>query len=217
MNSLQQRTGACAFFGMAVCYLCMFVIYGVVLSIPHQAEITEKLSYLIQHKTLISITDTVGYLVFGCLLLVGVVSLYRRSQHTGSQLIDIGSLFGIIWVGLMMSAGMISLIGLEQVAIHFQTNPSQATSLFYAYTTIVNGLGGGIELVGGLWVLLISIASIRHTSFPKLISILGILVGSVGVLTLLHTISEFKMLFGLSQIIWFICVGVVLLRKPLIT
>lgn len=39
-----------------------------------------------------------------------------------------------------------------------------------------------------------------------------LVVGSLGILTVLHTVPYLKDAFGISQLIWFIWLGVVLLR-----
>ena len=43
--------------------------------------------------------------------------------------------------------------------------------------------------------------------------ILGVLVGAVGVLTIIPSLNALVGVFGLSQIIWFVWLGIVLLRS----
>ena len=77
---------------------------------------------------------------------------------------------------------------------------------------IVNALGGGIELVGGMWVLLLSIVGLRPHIFPRLLCWVGFLVGVFGVLTVFPSLPFIKEAFGLTQIVWFVWVGTVLCR-----
>jgi hypothetical protein len=65
---------------------------------------------------------------------------------------------------------------------------------------VTEGLGGDNEIVGGIWVLLISLGSFKNSLFSKSLNILGVLVGLSGILTVLP-FDVFKELFGISQII----------------
>jgi hypothetical protein len=64
-----------------------------------------------------------------------------------------------------------------------------------------------------LWVLLISAASFRSATFPKAFGYLGIVVGLAGVLTVVPMLKDLAMIFGISQILWFAWIGIVMLRR----
>ena len=73
--------------------------------------------------------------------------------------------------------------------------------------------GGGIEVVGDLWVLIISIASLRARALiHKVVNLIGLVVGVCGIVTVMLARSELGAIFGLLQIVWFFAVGAVLLR-----
>lgn len=211
-DNTHEVLGAFTSMGMALCYVFMFVVYGVLLPSPASQEVGDIIAFLTENALLLAVTNGVGYLLFGCLLLVTVQSVHKVI-HTGfSILLNSASVFGVLWVGLMMCAGMIELIAMHKVSELSLAGSEQAVPLFYAASTIANALGGGIEIVGGLWVLLLSIAGLRAGTLSKGVHILGIWVGIFGVLTLLHTVSELKEVFGLSQILWFVWLGVALLK-----
>jgi hypothetical protein len=73
-------------------------------------------------------------------------------------------------------------------------------------------LGGAVELPGGLWLLLVSWAAWRGGELPKGLNYLGLLVGAAGVLTAVPTLGELGAVFGLGSIVWFLWLGIVLLR-----
>ena len=74
-------------------------------------------------------------------------------------------------------------------------------------------IGGGVEVVGGLWVLGISAAALRSRAvLPNSINLLGLVVGVCGAVTIVPVLSEMGAVFGLLQIVWFVGVGIVLLR-----
>ena len=193
---------------MAVCYITLFILFGLFISIPQSDVFSDKVMSLTEQKLLLQVAYFIGYLVFGCLLLITVQALHSRLHSSHSLCLNSASLFGLIWVVLMMCSGMIALVGLDQVIAAHSAGSTDASSLYLTVFTLVDALGGGIELVGGLWVLLVSIVALLTGNFSRGFNYFGILVGSLGILTLLQSIPEFKDAFGLTQIIWFIWLGV---------
>lgn len=211
-DSKLSRFGALAFCLMPVCYLGMFIIFGALLAIPQDLDINERITYVMAEQDLIRIAYLLGYFIFGILLLVAVQAIHNRFLGVSRHLLNSASLFGFIWVVLMMCAGMIVLVGMNTMIAMNLKDPQAAAILFYSYTTVVNALGGGIELVGGMWVLLLSIAGLRSPIFSRSLCVLGLLVGAFGVLTVFPSLPFTKEAFGLTQIVWFVWVGTVLCR-----
>jgi len=204
-NTQLMRYGAISLFTMPLCYVCMFVIFGLVLNIPQSDILNEKIAYIAHNQGVISIAYIIGYLVFGILLLITVQASHIMLTKNKSYTLNTASAFGFIWVVLMMCSGMIALAGMNtMVNIHAQ-DQQHAEIVYYVYATVVNALGGGIELVGGLWVFLLSIAGLRTQQVTKALCVFGIIVGVLGMLTVYQGLPEFKKAFGLSQIVWFIC------------
>ena len=210
-DSKLQFWGAIAFFSMALCYICLFITFGLVLDFPSPDNLGDLINYVAKNQSIVIVAYFLGYLIFGILLLVGVQAIHNRLSTFSSHLLNTGSTFGLIWVVLMMCSGMIAVIGINTMVKLHTTGSPYAETLFYVYSTITNSLGGGIELVGGLWVFLLSVVGLRFNQFSKSLNFLGLIVGTLGILTLYQGIPEFKDAFGLSQIIWFAWMGVVLL------
>ncbi|MEN1729422.1 MAG: hypothetical protein AAGJ52_13380, partial [Pseudomonadota bacterium] len=121
---------------------------------------------------------------------------------------------GFIWAGLVIASGMIASVGLSTVAEVHVNDPEAAASLWSTIGVLQNGLGGGVEIVGGLWVLLISLGSWREaTGFPTWLNGLGFIVGVAGILTLIPSLTSLGAVFGLTQIAWFLGVAAVLRRS----
>lgn len=76
-----------------------------------------------------------------------------------------------------------------------------------------NGLGGGNEIVGGIWVLLVSWAALRGARLPRALNYLGVVIGVAGLVTIVPALEAVRAIFGLGLIVWFVWVGVVLLRS----
>ncbi|MBK7021560.1 MAG: hypothetical protein IPH38_18700 [Candidatus Microthrix sp.] len=74
--------------------------------------------------------------------------------------------FAGIWAALMYASGMISNVGIEAVADLAASEPDRAVAVWSTLDIVTNGLGGGNELVGGIWILLVSIAGLITTRLP---------------------------------------------------
>jgi hypothetical protein len=61
--------------------------------------------------------------------------------------------------------------------------------------------------------LLVSLAALRAGGLPKGLNILGLLVGAVGIISIVPGLTDLTGVFGVSQIIWFVWLGIVLLRS----
>lgn len=213
LNSPLKCNSAWVFFAMPMCYVGMFIVFGVVLEFPHSGTIGDKVAYIVTQEFNLSLAYIIGYLVFGSLLLIAVQTTYNQLNTTTSQLLKYASAFGFIWVVLMMCSGMIAVVGLNtMVKLHGQGS-LHAETLFLIYTTVVNGLGGGIELVGALWVFLISLHGLKSSQMSQALNLFGLVVGITGILTLYQAVPEFKDAFGILQIVWFVLMGLTLLKK----
>jgi hypothetical protein len=69
------------------------------------------------------------------------------------------------------------------------------------------------EILGGFWALLVSLAALRVGGLPKGPIFLGLLVGVVGIITILPGLIDLVGVFALGQIVWFVWLGIVLLRS----
>ena len=76
-----------------------------------------------------------------------------------------------------------------------------------------DGLGGGIEVVGGLWVLLVSWAALWARGLPRALNYLGMVIGVSGLLTVVPVLEVLGAVFGLGLIVWFAWLGIVMLRS----
>ena len=95
------------------------------------------------------------------------------------------------------------------------TDPTQAALTWQGIEPAIDGLGNANgEILGGLMTLLISLAALRAGGLPKGVNILGLVVGTVGIISLVPALTgTLGPVFGLGQIIWFIWLGIVLLRS----
>ncbi len=73
--------------------------------------------------------------------------------------------------------------------------------------------GGGNEITGGMWILLVSVAGLQTKTLPLPVNAIGLLVGAAGVASTIPALSAVTMVFGLGFILWFFAVGGALLFR----
>ena len=213
MKSFQKLGGFSAFY-LAIAYLVGIVIFLFVLDYPSIVEPSQKMDLLVKHQNLIYITNILMYVVFGFFLVVLVLSLYARLKDRSPVIMQIAAAIGIIWAGTLIGSGMVANSGIAPAIALFQDNPVQATAYWLGIESVANGLSGANgEILGGLMTLLISFAGIRGGGLPKILNYLGILVGAVGIVSTVPALKDLTGIFGMSQIIWFIWLGINLLKN----
>lgn len=209
MNTLQKAGGVSALLE-ALIYISAFVFFGAFWSFPTDADAVQKFYFLAENQTILSIVNFIMYVLFGMLLAVLVLALHERLKTQTPTLSKLSAMFGGIWVGLVIASGMISNIGLAAAIELSIKDPEQAMTLWQVIYAVVEGIGGGNEIVGGLWVLLLSIAAIKGQVLQKSLNYLGVFVGIVGILTV-YPAEVFTEIFGVSQIVWFSWLGISML------
>ena len=109
---------------------------------------------------------------------------------------------------------MLRLTDLGVISALHATDPAAAADLWPALAAVEDGLGGGVEVPGGLWVLLLGVAALRAPArlLPRPLAVLGVVVGGAGLLTLVPGVEAFEAVFGLGMIAWFVWTGLVLVR-----
>jgi hypothetical protein len=152
--------------------------------------------------------------IFGIFLVVLALALYERLNTATPTIIRTATAIGIIWAGVLIASGMVANAGIAPVVTLYSKDPVQAALTWLAIESVANGLGGANgEILGGLLTLLISWAALQVSGLPKALNYLGILVGVVGIISTVPGLSDLAGLFGMSQILWFVWLGIVLLRR----
>lgn len=206
-----QKAGALAAWALALCYIIGFAIFIFYLDPPSFAEPVERVTFLIANKILLLSAMSIIYIFAGLALLVLVLALHERLKAEAQSLMQVATAIGIIWVGVLVASGMIYTTGAESVIKLYATDPERAATLWIAVGLVQNGLGGGTELLGGLWIITVSWIALRSGKLSKPLNWLGFLIGIAGVFSIVPAWNVFVDIFGLSQIVWFIWVGAVML------
>lgn len=213
MKNLQKLGGFAALY-LAVAYLTGIVLFLFVLDYPSIVEPAQKVALVVDKQMVIYITNLFMYVIFGFFLVVLTLALYERLKAASAAIIRTATAVGIIWAGALIASGMVANAGIAPVVALYGKDPTQAALTWLAIESVANGLGGANgEILGGLFTLFISWAALQVNGLPKGLSYLGILVGAVGIISTVPGLSVLTGLFGMSQILWFIWLGIVLLRR----
>jgi len=214
MSKLQKWGGAAALYE-ALAYIIGFIGFMAVVNVGGIADPLEKVAAIVENQGLLTALHLVVYVAWGAALVVLSLALHERLDGRASPLARTATAFGIIWSVLVIASGMIYNVGMETVAGLQASNPELAATVWLAIESVFNGLGGGVEVVGGIWVLLLSVAGLRNGRLPRLFNYFGFLVGAAGVVSVVPALSEISAsIFGLTQIVWFAWLGIALLRRP---
>lgn len=213
MKTLQKSGGIAALY-MAISHLIGIVIFIVILDVLSITDPAQKLAMNIEKQTVIFSTNLLMYVFFGFALIVLSLALYDRLKSGSPAIMQAATAIGIIWAGSLIASGMVANTGLATVAALYAKDPAQAVLTFQAIEAMANGLGNANgEILGGMWTLLVSLAALRSGGLPKGLNILGISVGAIGIITIIPALNALTGIFGLGQIVWFVGLGMVLLRS----
>jgi hypothetical protein len=209
-----QRFGGFAALYMAIANLIGFVIFLVILDYLNISNPTEKVALNVDKQQIVFSTNLLMYVFFGLALIVFVLALYDRLKTHAQGLMQVATAVGFLWAGSLIASGMVANAGLTTIVPLFAKDPAQAALTWQGIETVTNGLGNANgEILGGTLTLLISLVGLRTKNLPKALNILGLVVGIVGIVTILPALNSIVGVFGLGQVIWFAWLGIVLLRS----
>lgn len=210
-----QKLGGAAALLEAVAYLVGIVVGFTVLAPFMSGELDpgETVAFLAGHRAILYAWNQIILVGFGLVLVVLALALHARLKAGAPALMQVATALGFIWAGLALASGMIFNVGTSVVVDLRGSDPAQAGSVRLAIAAVQDGLGGGNEIVGGAWTLLVSWAALRAGGLSRALNYLGVLVGAAGLITIIPALGEpGGIIFGLGQLIWFVWLGIAMLR-----
>ena len=214
MKTLQKFGGFAALY-LAVAHLIGMVLFLVVLDYLSMTDPAQRVALLVEKQMVIFSTNLLMYVFFGFFLIVLSLALYDRLKSGAPAIMQVATVIGIIWAGSLIASGMVANAGIAPVVTLFAKDPAQAALTWQGFESVASGLSNGNgEILGGLWALMVSLAALRAGGLPKGLNILGLLAGAMGIISIVPGLSEMMGgIFGLISIVWFIWLGIVLLRS----
>jgi hypothetical protein len=212
MTNLQKMGGIAALYA-GVAYIVGMMGFLLVVGWPDDP--VQQVAVLVDNQVSLHVLYLIVYQVWAVFLVVLTLALYERLKADSPAMVQTATAIGIIWATVVIASGMIFNIGMDNVVNLYSEDPAQATTVWLVIESVSNAIGGGNEILGGLWMLLISWAALRAGGLPKALNYLGIAIGAAGILSALPGLGDVGLVFGLVQIAWFIWVGIVMLRGNL--
>jgi len=210
-----RTLGALAAFYLAGAYLVGMAYFLLVVDFPNVHDPLDKIALFAQHLRGLQLTYLAIYVVFGVVLVMLAWTLHTRLSISSPNTMRVATSIALIWAGVLIAGGMAKNLGMESVVALHADDPTRAATVWLGIETVAAGMtGANGELLGGLWTLLVSLAAWRARAFPRAIAALGLIAGAAGVVSTVPGVSVLVAGFGLTQLAWFVGVGIALLRPP---
>lgn len=207
------KIGGYAALGCGLTYVVGLALYLTVLAPLGSGDYHAKIAFAADNHTVLTIWNLTIYVLNAILLAVLAVALWDRFRPASPALAQVSLTFGTIWATQVLAAGMVANVGLKEALSVYSSDPERAANLYQIFLTVENGLGGGNEIAGGIWLLTLSIAGFMTKRISKGLSILGAVSGVSGLASGIPALSDtLGLIFGLGSIVWFFWAGVALLR-----
>jgi hypothetical protein len=193
---------------MALAYVSGIIIFIIVLRYPELTSDIDKLKMIVEMKSAVFATNIFLYVLFGPILVLFILFLKSQLRNNGTLLIEFSSTIGFIWAGSLVASGMISNAAIKPLAELLNESPEKAVHLWKILDSIPTGLGNGNgEILGGLMTLGFGIAMLMEADFNRGLGIFGILVGVIGIISLIPSLVDLCVVFGILQLVWFVLTG----------
>lgn len=216
MDSSQKMGGIAALITAATFLVFSAVFAGILMPAGYfdaGIDLVQKATIVVANQYVVSIAYLTGFVVFGVFLVVLTLALHDRLKAADPTKTRTATAFGLIFAGLAIASGMVATIGIRTVVDLYERDPAQAGVVWAAIESVQIGLAATNEIVGGLWILLVSWLALRARELPRSLSYLGAAIGVVGFLIVVLPPNVVGPLFALGLIIWFVWIGIVLLRS----
>jgi len=170
-------------------------------------------AFVTGHQALVYLWNLVAYWVSAITLVVMVLALHERLESAAPGGARVAAAFGLIWAALIIGSGNLMLRDVGVIAKLYAHDPAQAAATWTVLEAVENGIVSGNEVVGSLWVLLVSLTAWRTGALGRALNIAGMVISLAGLLTVIPPLYDTMiMIFGPGMIVWSVWVGIALLR-----
>ncbi|PKQ15725.1 MAG: hypothetical protein CVT67_08390 [Actinobacteria bacterium HGW-Actinobacteria-7] len=212
-DARRQKAGGMAALYLALAYIAAMPYFLLVVDYQGATTGADKVAVIVGNYASMYTMYLVTYVFFGVVLGVLAFALYDRLRAYAPSTARIATAVGLLWSFALVTSGMVWNYGMTTVIALVKTDPTQAQVVWQSVEPITNALGGaGGEFLGGLWVLLVSWIALRSGALPKALGWLGMVIGVSGLASVVPPVHDAAYAFGLLQIVWFVWIGVALMR-----
>jgi hypothetical protein len=210
-----QKAGGVAAIYLALALVAAIPYFLLVVDYPSATTAADKVALVVDNYASMYAVYLGTYVLFGIAVGVLALALHDRLRVGGPVVARVATLIGLLWSFVLVASGLVFAYGMTTIESLATTDLAQAVETWQAVEPVALALGGaGGELLGGLWVLLISLVVLRGGGLPKALGWLGILVGVVGLVSVVPALHDATVAFGLLEIVWLVWLGLILVRPP---
>jgi hypothetical protein len=210
VSSLRKMGGIAALYEAAA-YVVGMLGFILVVDVSSVVDPVQKVALMAENQAFLGALHVIVYVIWGISLVVLALALNERLKAGSPAMGQTATAFGLIWAGLVIASGTLHNVGMGTVVDLYASDPTRAGTVWMAINAVYEGLSG-LEIVGGMWMLLVSWAGLRAGVLPKALNYLGVVLGVAGLLTIVPPLEFMAMIFGLGQIVWFVWLGIGMLR-----
>ena len=212
-DAKRQKAGGLAALYIALSLIAAMPFFLLVVDYQGAATIAEKVALLVANYASMYAMYLASYVFYGIALGVLAFALYDRLQAHAPATMRAATAVGLLWSVALVASGMIWNYGMTTIVALVKTDPTQAQTVWQSVAPVAEALGGaGGEILGGLWILLLSVVILRSGALPKMLGWFGIVFGVAGLVSVIPPLHDAAIVFGLMLIVWFVWVGVALVR-----
>jgi hypothetical protein len=212
VRSNQQRLGGFSALYLALAYVVAMPYFVLASKYMGATTPAQKVAVLATEHVGMHVMYLITYVVFGLALGVLALALYDRLRPETPILAQLAAAVGLLWAVVLVASGLVFNAGMGAAVALYPTNPGQAAAMWQAIEPVADGLScTDGELLGGLWLLLVSVAGVRN-GMSRGLGWFGAAVGAIGVASMIPGLQEAAYAFGLLQIVWFVWLSVTMLR-----
>jgi hypothetical protein len=211
----RQKAGGVAALYLGLALLGAMPYFLLLVDYPSATTAADKVTLVVANYASMYAVYLATYVLFGLAVAVLAFALYDRLAGAAPATVRVATAVGLLWSFALVTSGMVFIYGMTTIVDLYGTDEAQAVRTWQAIEPVAMALGGaGGELLGGLWVLLLSLVAVRTHAFPRAVSWLGLVIGVLGIASVAPPLHNAAIGFGLLQIAWFLCVAWILVRTP---
>lgn len=117
---------------------------------------------------------------------------------------DLGRLAGFLYV-------LIEIFGLLNTG-YVPAASTQAATVWSAIGPVFAVVVDRVELVGGMWILLVAWGALLAQRRPRALNYLGVVVGAAGIVSVVPALEVLGTGFRLGEMVWVVWLGTVMFR-----
>ena len=209
----QQRLGGWAALYLALALIAAMPYFLLVVDYQGATTAADKVALIVSNYSSMYAMYFVTYIFFGFALGVLALGLYDRLRAEAPFAARLAAGAGALWAFALVACGMVYTYGMTTIVKLAETDSAVAATVWQGIEPVALGLGGaGGEVLGGLWVLLVSVIALRTRALPRALGWLGAVVGAAGLVSAVPALNDAVMAFGVLQIVWLVWLSVALLK-----